>query len=110
MSAAALDAGTTIVVARIHPLPGQEKQAEAAVTRAAPGILAEEGCEYYAPHRAADGTIVIVEKWSSRAALEAHSTGEAVGVLRSGLQGLTAAATEVTALNPLDVAGDGARL
>ncbi|GAA1704574.1 hypothetical protein GCM10009808_23160 [Microbacterium sediminicola] len=94
VSAAATTAVT--VVARLHPAPENLEQAIAAIAAAVDGIRAEEGCEQYAPHLADDGTIVIVERWSSREALAAHDTGSAVQVLRDGVKGLMAAPTEVT--------------
>lgn len=88
--------GAVTVVARLHPDPASVEQAAAAVRAAVPGILAEDGCEQYAPHLADDGTFVIVERWSSREALAAHNTGAAVQVLRDGVKGLMSAPTEVT--------------
>lgn len=84
------------VMARLHPDAAHLERATAAVLAAVPGIVAEEGCEQYAPHLADNGTIVIVERWASRAALAAHNTGSAVEVLRSGVKGLLSAPTEVT--------------
>ncbi|MFE5407565.1 putative quinol monooxygenase [Microbacterium sp. NPDC056569] len=83
------------VVARIHPDPERITDAAAAVRAAVEGIRAEDGCVQYDPHLADDGTIVIVERWASREALAAHNIGAPVQVLRDGLNGLTAAPTEV---------------
>lgn len=83
------------VVARLHPDPERMDDATAAVRAAVAGIRAEDGCLQYDPHRADDGTFVIVERWASREALAAHNTGAAVQVLRDGLKGLTLAPTEV---------------
>lgn len=94
--------GPVVVVARLHPSPGQLDVVVAAVRRAVPGIRAEEGCEVYAPHLADDGSILILERWSSRAALAAHDTGSAVEVLRAGVRGRTAAPTEVSAAVALE--------
>ena len=88
------------VVAVLHPDPAHRDEAMAAVQAAVAGILAEDGCEQYAPHRADDGTFVIVERWSSRAALAAHDAGPAVQVLRDGLKGLTTAPTKVVVAVP----------
>ncbi len=84
------------VVARLHPAPERIVDAVAVVRAALPGIRAEDGCEQYDPHLADDGTILILERWSSRKALAAHDTGSAVQVLRSGMKGLTTAPAEVT--------------
>lgn len=86
-----------VVVARLHPDPARLDDVVAAVRAAVPGIRAEEGCEQYDAHLADDGTILIVERWSSRTALAAHNTGAAVQVLRDGVAGLTVAPTQVTA-------------
>lgn len=85
------------VVARLHPDPARIADAIGAVRAAVDGIRAESGCLQYDPHLADDGTILIVERWASRAALAAHDTGAPVQVLRDGLRGLTIAPTVVTA-------------
>lgn len=91
-----MSASEVTVVARIHPDPDRVDAAAAAVRAAVAGIRAEDGCQQYDPHLADDGTFVIVERWSSRETLAAHSTGSAVQVLRDGLAGLTVAPPEVT--------------
>lgn len=90
-----------VVVARLHPDPARLDDVVAAVRAAVPGIRAEMGCEQYDPHLADDGTILIVERWSSREALAAHNTGAAVQVLRDGVAGLTVAPTQVTVAQTL---------
>ena len=95
-------AGPVVVSARLHPDPAQLDAAVAAVLAAVAGIRAEEGCEQYDPHLADDGTILVVERWSSREALAAHSAGAPVQVLRDGLNGLTTAPPEVTVAVALD--------
>lgn len=84
------------VVAVLHPDPARREDAMAAIQAALAGIRAEHGCELYTPHHADDGTFVVIERWSSRAALAAHDVGPAVQVLRDGLRGLTTAPTGVT--------------
>jgi len=95
-------AGPVVVSARLHPDPAHLDAAVAAVLAAVAGIRAEEGCEQYDPHLADDGSILVVERWSSREALAAHSAGAPVQVLRNGLHGLTTAAPEVTVAVALD--------
>ena len=97
------DTERVAVIAVVHPLPGRVDDAISAVGAAIPAILAEDGCEGYAPHRSDDGEIVLLELWSSRAALAAHSVGPAAGALRSGLVGLLSAPTTVTVASPLQV-------
>jgi quinol monooxygenase YgiN len=84
------------VVAVLHPVPEKVDEAVAAVLRAVAGIQAEEGCEQYAPHLGDDGTIIILERWSSREALAAHNVGAPVQVLRDGVKGLMASPPDVT--------------
>ena len=84
------------VVAVLHPLPEHRDEAVAAVLRATPGIQAEDGCDQYAPHLGDDGTIIILERWSSREALAAHNVGAPVQVLRDGVAGLMAAPAAVS--------------
>ena len=61
----------------------------------------EPGCQLYAIHDAPDGTIVMIEKWTSVGDLDDHGAGEAVRALNGSLQGLLASPTEVTRLVPL---------
>ena len=84
------------VVAVLHPLPDRIDEAVAAILAAVPGILAEDGCDQYAPHLGDDGTIIILERWSSREALAAHNVGAPVEVLRAGVKGLMASPPDVT--------------
>ncbi|WP_281883311.1 putative quinol monooxygenase [Agromyces rhizosphaerae] len=89
------------VVARLHPASESVEQAAAVVRAALAGIRAEDGCLQYDPHLADDGSFLIVERWASRDALDAHSTGAPVQVLREGLEGLTTAPAEVTVAEAL---------
>ncbi|SFR89670.1 Quinol monooxygenase YgiN [Microbacterium sp. cf046] len=90
------------VSARLFPDPAHLDAAVASVLAAVGGVRAEEGCEQYDPHLADDGSLLIVERWSSREALAAHDTGSAVQVLRDGLEGLMIAPAQVTVAVALD--------
>lgn len=61
----------------------------------------EEGCELYAIHDSPDGTIVMLEKWTSAAALDAHAAGQPVVRLNAAIEGLVAAPPVVTRLAPI---------
>jgi quinol monooxygenase YgiN len=61
----------------------------------------EPGCELYAIHDAPDGTIVMIEKWSSVDELDEHGGGEAVRAQTAALEGLLTSPVEVTRLVPL---------
>jgi hypothetical protein len=57
--------------------------------------------ELYAIHDAPDGTIVMIEKWTTVHDLDDHGAGEAVQALNASLEGLLASPTEVTRLVPI---------
>ncbi|HSN43085.1 MAG TPA: antibiotic biosynthesis monooxygenase family protein [Propionibacteriaceae bacterium] len=77
------------VVALIHPLPGKAPEVLAAFAEVTPLVHQEPGCELYAAHT--DGEVVImVERWTTRADLDAHSAGAPLvrlGELNAGLLG-----------------------
>lgn len=71
-----------VAIARLFPKPGHTADLLAALEAASPAIHAEQGCELYAGHEAPDGTIVMIEKWTTQADLDAHLAGEPVRVYR----------------------------
>ena len=68
-----------IVTAYFFPRPDARDQVIAALEPAIAGVHEEDGCELYAIHDAPDGTIVMLEKWTSVELLDAHG-----GASRSG--------------------------
>jgi len=64
-----------VVIARMHPQPGQAPAMIAAVEPVLQAIHEEPGCEYYALHTAENGDVVIIEKWSTLADFDAHRSG-----------------------------------
>jgi quinol monooxygenase YgiN len=97
-----------IVTAYFHPVPGAHDQVIAALQPAIAGVHEEDGCELYAIHDAPDGTIVMLEKWTSVELLDAHGQGEPVRKLGAALEGLLERPVEVTRLVPLPV-GDAVK-
>jgi quinol monooxygenase YgiN len=95
-----------VVTAYFHPAPGQHDQVVEALRPAIAAVHEETGCELYAIHDAPDGTIVMLEKWSSVGELDDHGAGEAVRALNASLEGLLAAPTDVTRLVPLPAGTD----
>ena len=95
-----------VVTAYFHPAAGQHDQVVEVLEQAIPAVHEEPGCELYAIHDAPDGTIVMIEKWSSVGELDDHGGGEPVRALNASLEGLLASQTEVTRLVPLP-AGTG---
>src|SRR6187402_2938587 len=90
-----------VVTAYFHPAPGQHDQVVEALRPAIAAVHEESGCELYAIHDAPDGTIVMLEKWSSVSELDDHGAGDAVKALNASLEGLLASPTDVTRLVPL---------
>ena len=97
-----------IVTAYFFPRPDVRDQVIAALEPAIAGVHAEDGCELYAIHDAPDGTIVMLEKWTSVELLDAHGDGAPVATLTAALDGLLERPVEVTRLVPRPV-GDPAK-
>jgi len=92
-----------VVTAYFFPAEGKREVVASALAEVIPLVHEEEGCELYAIHDAPDGSIVMIEKWSSHAALDAHSDAAPVARLRALLEGALAKPIEVTRLEPLPV-------
>ena len=73
---------SVVVVAVFSPLEGRRPELRAALRAGIAAAHAERGCLLYAIHDADDGTIVMIEKWESRADLDAHAEGAAIDGLR----------------------------
>ena len=92
---------TVVVTAVFQPKPGKQKELAEAMRRGIEAVHTEKGCELYAIHDADDGTITMIEKWESRAALDAHATGEAIARLQADTAALLAKPVVVTTMTPL---------
>lgn len=90
-----------IVTAVFHPRDGAKNELIAALREGIPGVHAERGCELYAIHDAEDGTITMLEKWTSREDLDAHSAGSAVARLQSLTKDHLASPVVVTLMTPI---------
>jgi len=90
-----------VVTAVFSPLPGRHEQARAALEGALADVHAEDGCLLYALHDAADGTLVLIEKWGSQGVLGAHAAGEAVKRLTASIEGLLEVPPTVVTMAPL---------
>ncbi|MPZ65659.1 MAG: antibiotic biosynthesis monooxygenase [Pseudonocardiaceae bacterium] len=92
-----------IVVATITPQPGQQDAVEAALRDAIRVVHDEEGCLRYALHRTLDEPtrFVMIEKWTTAAALDAHRRGAALAELGGRLEGLVAGPADVVRLAAL---------
>jgi quinol monooxygenase YgiN len=97
-----------VVTAHFFPRPDARDQVIAALEPAIAGVHEEDGCELYAIHDAPDGTIVMLEKWTTVELLDAHGGGQPVATLTAALDGLLERPVEVTRLVPRPV-GDAAK-
>jgi len=97
-----------VVTAVFHPNPESRDAVLEAFRVAIPRVHDEPGCELYAITDAPDGSIVMIEKWSTVAELDAHGDSPAVTELVAALAGLLERPVEVTRLVPIPV-GDPAK-
>ena len=70
-----------VVTAVFVPAEGKRAELTDALRATMPAVHGEEGCLLYAIHDASDGTITMIEKWTSAQALDAHSQGDPVAAL-----------------------------
>ncbi|WP_042370042.1 putative quinol monooxygenase [Streptacidiphilus neutrinimicus] len=98
---------SVVVTAVVHPKPGKVEEALAAYARHIDAVHAEPGCELYALHT--DGaSIVVIEKWASRADLDAHAKGEVLARLGPELDALRERPADVTVLEQRPAGSDAA--
>jgi quinol monooxygenase YgiN len=89
-----------VVTAIFHPVAGARDALVEALSAGIPAVHAETGCELYAIHDSPDGSIVMLEKWSSADDLDAHGAGEPVARMLATLEGLLESPPVVTRLVP----------
>ena len=91
-----------VVTAVFHPAEGQREELVEALRATIPAVHEEDGCLLYAIHDASDGTITMIEKWTSAELLDAHSRGEAVAALSAAVDPFVSAPTTVTTMTALE--------
>ncbi|KQR01154.1 antibiotic biosynthesis monooxygenase [Arthrobacter sp. Leaf141] len=94
---------TIVVTAAFTPNEGFYQQVVDALAPAIAEVHQEPGCLLYAIHESPNGQILMIEKWTSAALLDAHGAGEPVQRLNAALEGLLAKPVEVTRLVPIPV-------
>lgn len=94
-------ADAVVVSVVFVPADGARESMIAALSTAIAEVHKEDGCELYAIHGAPDGTVVMLEKWTSKEKLEAHAAGPAVASLNASLAGLLVVPPQVTELAAL---------
>lgn len=95
------DQMTVIVTAVFHPKAGKQAELVEAMRTGIEAVHQEEGCELYAIHDAEDGTVTMLEKWSSVEALDTHGKGAAVRQLLSAISHLIEDSPVVTRMSPI---------
>lgn len=97
-----------VVTAIFVPKEGARESVLAALNTAIPDVHEEVGCLLYCIQEQNDGTIVMIEKWTSHELLDAHGVGQPVARLNAALEGLLERPVAVERLVPLPV-GDPAK-
>lgn len=89
------------VVATITAHPGHREAVIAALKTAVTAVRLEPGCEQYVLHQDPQqpDRLVMIERWSSVADLDAHDKGAALAALGRALDGC--ADLEISKLTPL---------
>lgn len=90
-----------VVTAVFTPAPGKGRELVDALRACVPAIHEEPGCIYYTLNGAADGRVVMIEKWASQADLDAHDVSPGTETLRAAIADLVAAPVAVDFLTPI---------
>ena len=90
-----------VVTAVFFPKPGRKQELAEAMHRGIEAVHTEDGCELNSIHDAEDGTITMIEKWSSVEALDAHGEGDEVAILREDIADLIEKPATVTRMTPI---------
>ena len=98
---------SVVVTAVFHPRPGKKQALIAAMRRGIEAVHTEDGCELYAIHDAEDGTVTMIEKWSSVEALDVHGDSDEVKILRADVADLVEKPGLVTRMTPIPVGDSG---
>ncbi len=96
-----------IIVATVTPLPEHRDEVKAAFVAAIEEVHGEDGCELYALNEN-DDRFVMIEKWVSQDAVQAHGGSPALAKLGADLKGKIVGGLDVVYLQPVP-AGDDAK-
>ena len=84
-----------IVIATFMPRSETYDEVKRVLEDVIPDVHQEEGCELYALHEEVEGTLVLVEKWTTRELWQAHLSLDTVARIQNGLEGLLASEVDV---------------
>jgi quinol monooxygenase YgiN len=93
-------ADPVVVVATFFPREGMHDSVHAVIKAAQTDVYQEPGCLLYSLHEAPD-RFVLIEKWASMAALDAHGESKALGKLSKALEPLLAEDIDIIRLAPV---------
>jgi quinol monooxygenase YgiN len=98
------------VVAILTSKPGMSQEFKAILSELAVATQKETGCQQYSLEQSLDdeNVFVTVEKWTSKADLDAHLQSPHVNAALSGAADMMATAPQITPCTPLNV-GDPAK-
>ncbi|MGF3055892.1 putative quinol monooxygenase [Microbacterium sp. YY-01] len=99
---------TVVVTAIFHPVEGKKQQLIAAMRRGIEAVHEEKGCELYAIHDAEDGTVTMIEKWTTAEDLAVHADGDAVKILNADIEQYLASPVVVTKMTALPMGSESA--
>ena len=77
-----------VVIATFTPHPEHYEQVKRVLLEVSPEVHQEEGCELYALHEEVGGTLVLIEKWTTRELWQEHLTLDTVTRIQRGIEGL----------------------
>ncbi len=99
-----------VVVARLEAKAGRDDEARDALVALIAPTHAEDGCQLYALHESQEsrGTFFFVERWQSRAHLDAHLANTHLTAFLECVDELFAAPPEISVLSPI-AGGDDSR-
>ena len=97
---------TVVVTAVFQPKPGKKEELAEAMRRGIEAVHTEKGCELYSIHDAEDGTITMIEKWTTVEDLDAHGDSEQVGIFRADIADLIEGPATVTRMTPIPVGAE----
>jgi quinol monooxygenase YgiN len=84
-----------VVIATFTPHPEHYEQVRGVLLGVIPDVHQEQGCELYALHEEVEGSLVLIEKWTTRELWQEHLTLDTVTRIESGVEGLLAGDVEV---------------
>jgi len=92
---------TVVVTAVFYPKAGKKQELAEAMQRGIAAVHEEKGCELYAIHDAEDGTITMLEKWTTVEDLDVHGAGDPVKILNEDIADLIEKPTLVTRMTAI---------